>query len=92
MAFRLPKVFNCHAASEMTSRQLSGGKLGVYDRFALAFHLLICSGCRFVERQFTLIDAASRHVGMVKPSDNSAGRDNGKLSEETKEKLRKVIR
>lgn len=92
MAFRLPKMFNCYAASEMTSRRQSSGKLNFYDRFMLAAHLLMCSGCRFVERQFALIDAVSRRAGAIMPSDTAAERDADRLPEKAKDKLRKIIR
>ncbi len=92
MAFRFPKLFNCHVASEMTSRRLSGGKLGLYDRFALGFHLLICAGCRFVDQQLALIDAVARRAGAVPPTDHPTERDADGLPEDAKERIRKVIR
>jgi len=77
---------------EMSSRRLSGDKLGWYDRLALAFHLLICGGCRFVDRQFALIDRMARRLGAPHVPRYPVSSSSEKLSEEAKDKLREVIR
>lgn len=86
---KLPKVLNCQAAAEMSCRRRDGS-LSFYDRVMLAIHLLMCAGCRFMDRQFALLDKAAKKLG----SQGFAGksqRENA-LSPEAREKLKKIIK
>jgi hypothetical protein len=86
---KLPKVLNCQAASEMSCRRRDG-HLTRYERATLALHLLMCAGCRFMDRQFAILDLAARKLGYK----TSIGSDPNShtLSPEAREKLKQLIR
>ena len=86
---KLPKVLNCQAAAEMSCRRRDGS-LSYYQRMTLAIHLIICAGCRIMDRQFDLLDKAAKIVG----SQGFAGksRQDNALSPEAREKLKKIIK
>ena len=65
------------------------GRLTRYERVVLAVHLVLCAGCRFMDRQFAILDLAARKLG-YKTSFDSAP-DNQRLSPEAREKLKKLI-
>ena len=86
---KLPKVLNCQAAAEMSCRRRDGS-LSYYQRMTLAIHLIICSGCRFMDRQFALLDKAAKKLG----SQGFLGKSQQEstLSPEAREKLKKIIK
>ena len=52
---------NCKRAAELLSDSMHR-KLTRYERLSLGLHKLICSACRRLRRQFSLIRAAMRDV------------------------------
>lgn len=85
---KLPKVLNCRAAAEMSCRRRDG-QLSRYERFTLTLHLLMCAGCRFMDRQFALLDLAAQRLGCHGLSGNPP--PESKLSPATREKLKKLM-
>ena len=86
---KLPKVLNCQAAAEMSCRRRDGS-LSYYERVTLAIHLLMCAGCRFMDRQFALLDKAAKKLG-AKGFVGKSQRESA-LSSEAREKLKKIIK
>ena len=86
---KLPKILNCRAAAEMSCRRRDG-QLSHWDRMTLAVHLIICAGCRSMDRQFALLDRAVKRLGYRGFSGKAPQESN--LSPESREKLKKLIR
>jgi len=86
---KLPKVLNCQAAAEMSCRRRDGS-LSYYQRVTLAIHLIICAGCRFMDKQFALLDIAAKKLGSKGFSGTS--QQENTLSPEAREKLKKIIK
>ncbi|NNM87640.1 MAG: hypothetical protein HKL95_03885 [Phycisphaerae bacterium] len=87
--FQLPKVLNCKAAAEMSCRRRDG-TLTRGQRTTLAIHLLMCAGCRLMDRQFALLDRAAkqlRYRGLLSkaPVENT-------LSPEARKKIETLLR
>lgn len=66
------------------------GQLTRWERITLAVHLLICAGCRVMEKQFAIIDSAARHLGLRDAADRSDS-TNDKLSVEASAKIKNMI-
>ncbi len=86
---KLPKVLNCQAAAEMSCRRRDGS-LSYYQRITLAIHLIICAGCRLMDKQFALLDMAAKKLGSKGFSGKS--QQENALSLEAREKLKQLIR
>ncbi len=86
---KLPKVLNCQAAAEMSCRRRDGS-LSYYQRITLAIHLIICAGCRLMDKQFYLLDMAAKKLGSKGFSGKS--QQEKALSLEAREKLKQLIR
>jgi hypothetical protein len=86
---KLPKILNCQAAAEMSCRRRDGS-LSHYERVTLAIHLIICAGCRFMDKQFILLDFAAKKLGSKGFSGKSQPEHT--LSPEAREKLKKIIK
>ncbi len=86
---KLPKVLNCQAAAEMSCRRRDGS-LSYYQRITLAIHLIICAGCRLMDKQFALLDMAAKKLGSKGFSGKS--QQEKALSLEAREKLKQLIR
>ncbi len=86
---KLPKVLNCQAAAEMSCRRRDGS-LSYYQRVTLAIHLIICAGCRLMDKQFSLLDMAAKKLGSKGFSGKS--QQEKALSLEAREKLKQLIR
>ena len=86
---KLPKVLNCQAAAEMSCRRRDGS-LSYYQRITLAIHLIICAGCRLMDKQFALLDMAAKKLGSKGFSGKS--QQESTLSPEAREKLKQLIR
>ena len=86
---KLPKVLNCQAAAEMSCRRRDGS-LSYYQRVTLAIHLIICAGCRLMDKQLAFLEAAAKRLGHRGFSSKIDGERN--LSTEAREKLRNLIR
>jgi hypothetical protein len=87
--FKLPKVLNCQASAEMSCRRRDGS-LSYYQRLTLATHLIICAGCRHMDRQFALLDTAARRLGF--PGASSGSATDNRLSPEARERLKKIVK
>ncbi len=86
---KLPKILNCRAAAEMSCRRRDG-QLSHWDRMTLAVHLIICAGCRLMDRQFALLDKAARQLAFRNAGTKTS--ENGALSPQSRERLKKLIR
>ncbi|MGC8625753.1 MAG: hypothetical protein ACP5VQ_10895 [Phycisphaerae bacterium] len=86
---KLPKVLNCQAAAEMSCRRRDGS-LSYYQRVTLAIHLLMCAGCRYMDKQFALLDRGAKLLASRNPSSKLS--DDDRLSPEAREQLHRLIR
>ncbi|MGC9259157.1 MAG: hypothetical protein ACP5I8_03625, partial [Phycisphaerae bacterium] len=66
------------------------GSLSYYERVTLAIHLLMCAGCRFMDKQFALLDTAAKSMASRSPSYKLS--DDDRLSPEAREQLHRLIR
>ena len=66
------------------------GSLSYYQRVTLAIHLIICAGCRLMDKQFALLDMAAKKLGSKGFSGKS--QQEKALSLEAREKLKQLIR
>ncbi len=78
-------MMNCKQASEMASQQLDR-ELGLRQRLGLKLHLLICRYCRNYARQLAFLHRAAPKLQAYIES-----RDEHRLTEQQKEKLRQVL-
>ncbi len=86
---KLPKVLNCQPAAEMSCRRRDG-RLTRWEHITLSLHLVMCAGCRLMEKQLAFIDSAAKRLGIQRSVGHDARADDG-LSPETRAKLEKLI-
>ena len=83
-------MISCKKAAELMSQELDGN-LNRWQRFTLNFHLLLCSGCDIVRRQFHWLQRVARLA-----DDESGGAprlldENCELSPQAAERIKKLI-
>lgn len=54
-------MLNCKDATQLMSQKMDR-KLSAMDRISLAFHLLLCQGCRNFDAQMQFIRQAMRRI------------------------------
>lgn len=52
-------MLNCKQAAQLISQELDR-PLGISERLALGFHLMMCAGCRNFEKQMSFLRRACR--------------------------------
>ena len=86
---KLLNVLNCQAAAEMSCCRRDG-QLTRWERITLSLHLVMCAGCRLMEKQFAIIDNAAKRLGIERSVGHNARADDN-LSPEIRAKLKKLI-
>ena len=66
-------MLSCKEASRLTSEALDR-KLGITERLALRFHLMLCSACTRVDKQLKFLRRAIAEIPGPEPSSEEAKR------------------
>lgn len=80
-------MFRCSDVSQKVSQSLDVS-LPFHHRMAVRMHLLMCCYCARFRRQLLMLRKTSRHVD----SEPSGSEAPCKLSQETKERIKKALR
>ena len=82
-----PWMFCCKDVSQKVSQSMDAS-LPFHHRMAVQMHLLMCRYCARVRRQLIMLRKMGRHVD----SDQAATEMTGKLSQETKVRMKERLR